>query len=167
MHATAALKASPNTSGREAVRYRLEELLNSIEFINQYLLNLKRGRRILFKDPETGFLMNAHGTNKENKTGKPHDHGTSWAIYGQASGLTNMTIWEQNHTTASCEVASLTEQSRFTLMPGNAALFDIGIIHSTAHPEPARWIRITGTDFNTIKRYTYDPITGTKKLLYR
>ena len=52
-------------------------------------------------------------------------------------------------------------------MPGNAALFDIGIIHSTAHPEPARWIRITGTDFNTIKRYTYDPITGTKKLLYR
>ena len=163
--ATAALKASSGIGGREAVRCRLEKLLNSIDFIQLYLVNQSRGKKILFEDPETGFLINAHGISKNNKIGKPHDHGTSWAIYGQASGLTNMTVWEQNHPVSKSEIPSLTQQKTFVLKPGNAALFDTGIIHSTAHPAPARWVRITGTDLNTIKRYTYDPATGTKKLM--
>jgi hypothetical protein len=30
--------------------------------------------------------------------GGPHDHGNSWAIYGQALGWTEMTEWEREET---------------------------------------------------------------------
>ena len=53
--------------------------------------------------------------------------------------------------------AELKEDHTFALKPGKAALFDTGIIHSTAHPKPARWVRVTGTNLDTIERYSYDP----------
>ena len=53
----------------------------------------------------------------------------------------------------------------FAGQPGKAALFDTGTIHSTAHPDKARWVRVTGTDLDTIERYSYDPERKTMKMM--
>ena len=48
---------------------------------------------MLYEDPELGFTILAHGY-VGAKGSKPHDHGPSWAIYGQAAGETIMTDWD-------------------------------------------------------------------------
>jgi hypothetical protein len=45
---------------------------------------------VLYEDPELGFCVLAHSY-KGAKDSPPHDHGPSWAIYGQAAGETEMT----------------------------------------------------------------------------
>jgi len=158
----AALKADPGARGRDAIRAHLEKLLVNEDFIAEHLAGQGKGKTVLFHDPETGFYVNAHGTDEGNRKGKPHDHGESWAVYGQATGLTNMTVWQRTDDGSDPETAQIAEKETFPLKPGTAALFDTGIIHSTAHPDPARWVRVTGTDFDTIERYAYDPGRGTK-----
>jgi hypothetical protein len=68
-----------------------------------------------------------------------------------------MTVWERTDDRSKDGQATVEDIHHFTLSPGKAALFDTGIIHSTAHPRPARWVRVTGTDLDTIERYAYDP----------
>ena len=67
-----------------------------------------------------------------------------------------MTVWNRTDDGSQNGHAKLSENQTFSLNPGEAALFDTGIIHSTAHPKPARWIRITGTNLDKIERYSYD-----------
>ena len=48
---------------------------------------------MLYEDPQLGFCVLAHSY-KGPKNSPPHDHGPSWAIYGQAKGETEMTDYE-------------------------------------------------------------------------
>ena len=152
-----AFAADGRSTGRKAVQNLLEKLLVNEEFITQHLKNQSTGKSILYHDKEFDFYVMAHGTDHENRKGKPHDHGPSWAVYGQATGTTNMTLWNRLDDNSHAGYAELKEDHTFALEPGKAALFDTGIIHSTAHPRPARWVRVTGTNLDTIERYSYDP----------
>jgi len=157
MDSKASLLLDPGSGGREAIRAHLEKLLKNDAFIAEFLETQNRGKKVLFHDPETGFYVNAHGTDEGNRKGKPHDHGQSWAVYGQATGLTNMTVWDRTDDGLDPDLAQIYERETFPLTPGKAALFDTGIIHSTAHPAAARWVRVTGTNLDLIERYAYDP----------
>ena len=152
-----ALSRDPGPGGREVIRAKLEKLLANPDFVKTYLIERGSGKTVLYHDPETDVYVMAHGTDEGNRKGRPHDHGASWAVYGQATGLTQMTVWERTDDRSETGHAELADIHTFTLEPGKAALFDTGIIHSTAHPEPARWVRVTGTDLDTIERYAYDP----------
>ena len=142
--------------GREKVRRQLEKLLINKTFIAEHLAAQSSGKTLLYHDKEFDFHIMAHGTDASDRKGKPHDHGSSWAVYGQATGLTNMTVWNRTDDGSQNGHAKLSENQTFSLNPGEAALFDTGIIHSTAHPKPARWIRVTGTNLDKIERYSYD-----------
>jgi len=50
-------------------------------------------RKVLYEDPELGFCILGH-VYRGAKDSHPHDHGPSWAIYGQAQGETAMTDYE-------------------------------------------------------------------------
>ena len=50
-------------------------------------------REVLYEDPELGFCICGH-VYSGPANGAPHDHGPSWAIYGQATGVTEMTDWK-------------------------------------------------------------------------
>ena len=152
-----AFSADDGSTGRKAVQNFLEKLLVNEVFITQHLKNQNTGKTILYHDQEFDFYVMAHGTDLGNRKGKPHDHGPSWAVYGQATGITNMTLWNRLDDNSRAGYAELKEGPTFALKPGKAALFDTGIIHSTAHPKPARWVRVTGTNLDTIERYSYDP----------
>jgi hypothetical protein len=45
--------------------------------------------------------------------------------------------------------------SRYCLGPGQTKAYGPGVIHSTAHPEKAWVIRVTGTDLDVLPRYHF------------
>jgi hypothetical protein len=46
---------------------------------------------------------------------------------------------------------------RYRIGPGEVHAYGPGVIHSTAHPEKAWVIRVTGTDLDTLPRFRFDP----------
>ena len=89
----ASLTRDPGPAGREQVRVNLERLLKNDDFIRQYCGDDQpHGVKTLHEDPALGFLVLAHTYNKA-RLSPPHDHGASWAIYGQATKYTDMTEW--------------------------------------------------------------------------
>jgi hypothetical protein len=89
----AALKQHPGTPGREKVRALVAQALADPDFVATYLPPGTPERHLLYEDAELGFAILAHGY-VGPKGSKPHDHGPSWAVYGQAAGETIMTDWE-------------------------------------------------------------------------
>jgi predicted metal-dependent enzyme (double-stranded beta helix superfamily) len=81
------LNAEPGPSGRRKICMRLEELLRDAGFVSSVVNEETSERHILYEDPALGFCVLAHSY-KTPKTSPPHDHGPSWAIYGQAKGET-------------------------------------------------------------------------------
>ena len=78
-----ALTEDPGAGGREKIRVQLEKLLENEEFVQTHLPPQGSGKTALYHDPETDVHVMAHGTDEGNRTGKPHCHGASWAVYGQ------------------------------------------------------------------------------------
>ncbi|MGY9004842.1 MAG: hypothetical protein ACKVJQ_01895 [Alphaproteobacteria bacterium] len=106
-------------------------------------------------DSDTDVYVLAH-VQPAGKSGNPHSHGTSWAIYGNIKGDTNITIWRRANA-ADADHAELEVEERHTITPGTAQIYAPGAIHSTQHPEKAWVIRITGCDMDHMPRYRFDP----------
>ena len=89
----AAIKSNSGTPGREKVCSLVKQALADPEFVATHITENTPERHVLYEDPELGFTILAHGYTGA-KGSKPHDHGPSWAIYGQAHGETIMTAWD-------------------------------------------------------------------------
>ena len=102
-----------------------------------------------------------HATSSPD-AGMPHDHGTSWALYFQVSGVTHMTIYKDaagNNPANEAEQVILNETIQ--MQPGIGVYFPPGSVHSAAHPTaPASWIRLTGQDLSKLSRRAFDQETG-------
>ena len=109
------------------------------------------GKRELFHDPELDFYVLAH-VQEGGKTGRPHSHGTSWAIYGNAKNVTNMTEYRRANPESEEHVV-LEPVAKYGLRPGDTRGYGPGVIHSTQHPEKAWVIRVTGCDLDKLPRY--------------
>jgi len=112
-------------------------------------------KRVLFHDPGTDVHVLAH-IHEAGKRGRPHSHGASWAIYGNVTGFTDMTEWRRSNPGDETH-AVLEPVSHYRLGPGQSRAYPPHLIHSTAHPEAAHVIRVTGTDLDRIARYGFDP----------
>ncbi len=97
-----------NVSAGEVVSALLQEVLKDTSFVARNIDDNTPERKILYEDPELGFCILAHYY-KGAKESAPHDHGPSWAIYGQAWGETQMSDFEllEPATTARETVASI------------------------------------------------------------
>jgi hypothetical protein len=156
----AILKRDPGPGGREEVRSRLERLLANRDFVERYCGDtVPRGLKVLYEDPELGFQILAH-INDKARVSPPHDHGASWAIYGQATHYTDMIEWEREDDPSDPEHAKLKPAKRYRLLPGQAGIYQDGKIHSIDYPERARFIRVTGTNLDRIDRVRFDLKTG-------
>jgi len=152
------LKRDPGPAGREDVRKHLERLLTNKDFVAQTCGDdAPTGLRVLYEDKDLGFQVLAHINDKARKS-PPHDHGASWAIYGQATKYTDMIEWER--TGGDDKHAELKEVKRYRLNPGNAGIYQDGKIHSIDYPDRARFIRVTGTNLDKIHRVRFDLATG-------
>ena len=154
------LAREPGPKGREQVRVNLEKLLANPDFISKYAGDDQpRGLKVLYEDPKLGFQVLAH-INDKARVSPPHDHGASWAIYGQATKYTDMIEWAREDNGADPKHAKLKPVKKYRLTPGKAGIYQDGTIHSIDYPDYARFIRVTGTNLDKINRIRIDLKTG-------
>ena len=153
------LKRDPGPAGREQVRVALERLLANKDFVDEYCGDqVPRGLKVLYEDPDLGFQVLAH-INDKARVSPPHDHGASWAIYGQATHYTDMIEWDREDDSSGGK-AKLKPVKKYRLTPGHAGIYQDGKIHSIDYPDYARFVRVTGTNLDNIQRVRFDLKTG-------
>jgi predicted metal-dependent enzyme (double-stranded beta helix superfamily) len=156
----AILKQDPGPAGRETIRLRLERLLTEPDFLASHCSDTTpQGLHVLHDDSELGFQILAH-VNDKARVSPPHDHGRSWAIYGQAALHTDMTEYERVDSRAESAKAELKVTKRYRLNPGQAGIYQDGAIHSIDYPDKSRFVRVTGTNLDKITRSMFDLKTG-------
>lgn len=154
------LARDPGPAGREQVRANLERLLANADFVREHCGDdASHGLKVLYEDPKLGFQILAH-INDKARISPPHDHGTSWAIYGQATKYTDMIEWAREDDGKDPKHAKLKPVKKYRLTPGKAGIYQNGAIHSIDYPDYARFIRVTGTNLDKIDRIRIDLKTG-------
>jgi hypothetical protein len=160
------LARDPGPQGREEVRRNLERLLANPDFVQEYCGDgVPRGLKVLHEEPELGFLILAH-INDKARVSPPHDHGNSWAIYGQATKYTDMIEWEREDDGSDPKHAKLKPVKKYRLSPGQAGIYQDGKIHSIDYPDDARFVRVTGTNLDKIPRIKIDLKSGEVEQMY-
>src|SRR5262249_6474829 len=148
------LKNEPLSDALGHVAERLGRLLSNPAFVAEtFSDDMPPGRRVLHHDAETDFYVLAH-LQEENKTGKPHSHGSCSAIYDNPSQYTKMTEWRRTNP-ADDPHAVLQPVRSYRLGPGETNAYGPGVIHSTAHAKNAWVIRVTGTHLDVLPRYHF------------
>jgi len=150
----AILKAKPLAQALPEIADRLSTLLVNPDFVAEtFSDDMPPGRRVLHHDPEVDFYVLAH-VQEGGKTGKPHSHGASWAIYGNARNVTDMTEWRRVNGEGE-DHYELVATSKYGLGPGQTRAYGPNVIHSTAHKQKAWVICVTGTDLDKLPRYHF------------
>jgi hypothetical protein len=150
----AGLKSKSLSAALEEASSNLARLLTNPSFVAATFNDATPpGKRELFHDAETDFRVLAH-VQVEGKAGSPHSHGESWAIYGNARGYTDMTEYRRVNPDSE-EAVTLAKSEQYRIGPGQTRAYPPGMIHSTAHPEKAWVLRITGTDLDHLPRYHF------------
>ena len=149
------LRSEPGPSGRRQICQRLEQLLRDRNFVSSVLRETTPEREVLYEDPELGFCVLAHKYHNA-KTSPPHDHGPSWAIYGQASGETEMTDYERVAEPADGKPGKARALRTYKLTPGIAYLYNEGDLHSPRRNGPTELVRIEGMNMDRIQRAKFE-----------
>ena len=156
----AALKRDSGPAGRESVRQNLERLLENKDFVAQTCGDdVPTGLKVLYEDKDLGFQVLAHVNDKARKS-PPHDHGASWAIYGQAKLWTDMIEWKREDDGKDPKHAKLKPADVYRLNPGHAGIYQDGKIHSIDYPDKSRFVRVTGCNLDRIDRISIDLKSG-------
>ncbi len=148
--------ASENTpAGREKVAALLSEALKDREFVAAQFNDASPERRVVYEDPELGFCIVAHHYNGPKVSG-PHDHGPSWAIYGQAEGETAMSDYALLQPATKDKPGRVRETRQYKLTPGAAHVYNEGDLHSPGRAGPTRLIRIEGVNMERVERLKFE-----------
>jgi hypothetical protein len=149
------LSENPGVEGRKKVCALVQEVLKDENFVATHLHDGVPERKILYEDPQLGFCILGH-VNHDARESKPHDHGPSWAIYGQARGKTVMSDWELLEPATQDTPGKVRLAREYTLTPGVAHLYNEGDLHSPRRDGPTRLIRIEGRNLENVRRLAYE-----------
>lgn len=150
------LAAEPGAAGRERVRQCLERLLTNEAFLTEHLGDgAPVGMRQIYRDPDADFCVLVYNT-RSPRLSPPHDHGASWAAYGQVREHTEMVLYRRIDAGTGAGPARLEAVRSYRLAPGSAGLYDAGDVHSIDYPAGAQFVRVTGTDLDEIPRLRFD-----------
>lgn len=148
----AALKADPGRGGKVAVCKLVSKVLLDKTFVDKHLTPEQcKPRKVLFEDPELGFCICGHVYEKPAH-GEPHDHGSSWAIYGLAVGDTEMTDWRIVKKGDGANPSLVEPERTYVLKPGDSHFYDVGVVHSPKRDSLTKLVRIEGANLDRIKR---------------
>jgi len=151
------LQNDSSPMGREKVRDLVQEALKDEKFIGTYVNDNTPDRQVVYEDPQLGFCICAH-VNRDAREANPHDHGASWAIYGQAFGETEMSDWEVLEAAAEGKPGKVRRGRVYTLKPGMAHIYNEGDVHSPKRVAATGLLRIEGKNTQKMKRFAYKAI---------
>lgn len=147
-----ALKADGGTAGKQAVCALVTQVLLDEAFVEKHLTaDQCKPRKVLYEDPELGFCICGH-VYEMPAHGSPHDHGSSWAIYGLAVGDTEMTDWRVVKKGDGSAPTLVEPEKRYVMRPGDAHFYDVGMIHSPKRDGLTKLVRIEGANLDHVKR---------------
>jgi hypothetical protein len=147
-----ALKTDAGPAGKQAVCALVSKVSLDKEFVAQHLTaDQWRPRKVLYKDPELGFCICGH-VYETPAHETPHDHGSSWAIYGLAVGDTEMTDWRIVQPGDEANPTMVEPERTYVLQPGDAHFYDVGVAHSPKRVGLTKLVRIEGANLDHIKR---------------
>lgn len=152
------LKAEPGPAGRQKVCALLRTVLLDEAFVARHLDDSVPERKIIYQDPELGFCILAHRY-EGAKTSNPHDHGPTWAIYGQAVGETEMSDFERLEPATTETPGKVRRVRTYPLKPGDAHVYNEGDLHAPRREGATRLIRIEGVNMDTVKRLSYQLVS--------
>jgi hypothetical protein len=151
------LREDPSPVGREKVRKLVEEALKDQTFIASHVNDNTPDRQVIYEDAELGFCICAH-VNRDAREANPHDHGSSWAIYGQAFGETEMSDWDVLEPAAEGKPGKVRRGRVYTLKPGMAHIYNEGNVHSPKRVAATGLLRIEGKNTQKMKRFAYKAV---------
>ncbi|GAB3654655.1 cupin domain-containing protein [Ramlibacter alkalitolerans] len=154
-HAILARDGGP--AGRAEVAAQLREALRDEAFVAAQFGPDAPERRVVYEDPQLGFCILAHAY-QGAKESPPHDHASSWAIYGQAQGETAMSDWELVEPATPEQPGRVRWLREYVLRPGDAHVYNEGDLHSPSRAGPTRLIRIEGMNLENVRRLKYRPV---------
>ena len=147
-----ALKADGGAAGKQAICALVSKALLDKEFVAEHLTAEEcRPRKVLYEDPELGFCVCGH-VYLTAEIGEPHDHGSSWAIYGLAEGDTEMVDWRVVKKGEGAIPTLVEHDKSYVLRRGDAHFYEVGAIHSPNRSLVTRLIRIEGANLDHVKR---------------
>jgi len=149
------LASEPGPEGRKKVCALVQDVLQDEAFVARYVGDDVPERKILYEDPKLGFCILAHNY-QGAKESQPHDHGPSWAIYGQARGETVMSDWTLLERATEDKPGKVRHAGSYSLKPGIAHVYNEGDLHSPRRNGPTRLIRIEGTNMDKVRRLRYE-----------
>ena len=152
------LKADSSPTGQQKVCSLLQDVLKDDDFVAANLGDDVPARKVLYEDPELGFCILGHVNTGAAGESRPHDHGPSWAIYGQARGETEMTDWELVEPASEDKPGKVRKVKTYTLTPGMAFAYDVGDLHSPRRSGPTRLIRLEGMNMEKVRRLSYESV---------
>jgi hypothetical protein len=145
-----------DAGGRAEVAGLLREALRDSEFVEAQFGPHAPERKIVYEDPDLGFCILAHEY-QGAKASPPHDHGPSWAIYGQARGETMMSDWVLVEPATPETPGRVRKLRDYKLTPGDAHVYNEGDLHSPSRTGPTRLIRLEGMNMEKVRRLKYRP----------
>jgi len=151
------LAEDPGVEGRKKVCAVVRDVLKDEEFVATHLHDGVPERKILYEDPELGFCILGH-VNQGARESKPHDHGPTWAIYGQARGKTIMSDWALLEQATEDKPGKVRLVKQYTLTLGDAYLYNERDLHSPRREDSTRLIRIEGRNVEKIRRLAYEAV---------
>tara|TARA_B100000686_G_scaffold276884_1_gene296120 strand:- start:160 stop:666 length:507 start_codon:yes stop_codon:yes gene_type:complete len=153
-----AMDSDSGPPGREKVRAFVAKACSDDTFVNTHLgEDNKSARKILYEDDKHKFCILAH-VYEGARSSNPHDHGESWAIYAQASGVTTMTDWQKIKSPQKGNPGHARKIRDYDLKRGDAFLYNEGDLHSPSRADTTRLIRVEGKNLAGISRDSYIPI---------
>ena len=154
----AAMDKDPGPAGREEVRKYIAKACADPEFVAKHLgPDNKDPRKVIYEDDRHKFCILAH-VYEGAKGSNPHDHGPSWAIYGQAQGVTTMTDWIKVEPPHGDAPGKVKRDKEYDLTPGIAYLYNEGDLHSPSRQATTRLIRVEGQNLASVKRDKYEAV---------
>ena len=132
-------------------------MLTDQSFVDRHLNDDTGERDLLYEDPELGFCIFAHHY-RGPKVSPPHDHGPSWAIYGQARGETEMSDFQLLEAASDAQPGKVKKTRTYKLTPGVAHVYNEGDLHSPTRTASTHLIRIEGMNMEKVRRLKYQAV---------
>ena len=154
----AALKQDPGPRGRKAVSLLVQKAALDADFLARHVpADQAEERNVLYEDPELKFCILAH-VYRDAKNSAPHDHGPTWAIYGQAEGTTEMTDFRVLEKPHDGQPGKAQPVHSYSLTPGTAHVYNEGVVHAPRRDGPTRLIRIEGFNLHGRVRDKFEAV---------